>query len=597
LNYECPKIPLPDGVRPRIWAASRQAICETSSWFRSYHGGVYQNKENVYGYLLGGFSSQRDKFLHEGRFIISHGGGKSLEDSLDQRDNDRSVRALLRNYENRSPIVLIADDKYVLFPYDLGKYMYVVLGLYWITDAWAEKEVFLNQGNYEIRVKYKFSFQYCEGQGCPWWLADGRSSTASSVGSSDVNTIADDSLDVRDDSSSNVTEITCANTSDAVVGVSFVFLSELPTKIRCEFCGQSSPSVYREGWMCLRPSCTSFFQANSKEHFTLNYNDHFLELRPHPNFGRINLIPQSPIKSLNAPPKDRYSPRGWWCPDCGQLCCRERWECWDCSDCKVLFKDIVQLPIRTHEEFWDQELKLGSFRCYKIRRGSGISFSASVWTEPDSNKVGPLLTFEFPEKRGRIHIIAGHRLVNHRANELFKLYQQEALSKPFLRRYPLRNVPRGRMLANYFSQNSGAPYKYVVGTNNTVPFDQAPEAVGKALQLIKDRASLVVGLQADFNEILTAAYMEEQKMAYHSDSEKGLGPVVSSLSLGSIALMHFRLNKAQKEGPREKQLTLVLRHGDICVMEGAQIQDLYDHTVEPMNFRIAATARYIAPSY
>jgi len=84
-------------------------------------------------------------------------------------------------------------------------------------------------------------------------------------------------------------------------------------------------------------------------------------------------------------------------------------------------------------------------------------------------------------------------------------------------------------------------------------------------------------------------------MAFHSDSEPGLGPVVASLSLGSAATMHFRLHahfRQHGEG-RENALSITLRHGDVLVMEGEDVQNCYEHTVIPCNFRFAATARWI----
>ena len=52
------------------------------------------------------------------------------------------------------------------------------------------------------------------------------------------------------------------------------------------------------------------------------------------------------------------------------------------------------------------------------------------------------------------------------------------------------------------------------GTANTVPFDCAPSAVVHALDLIKQRVKEAdIGVPPDFNEVLTAAYMEKQKMA------------------------------------------------------------------------------------
>ena len=54
--------------------------------------------------------------------------------------------------------------------------------------------------------------------------------------------------------------------------------------------------------------------------------------------------------------------------------------------------------------------------------------------------------------------------------------------------------------------------QYVAGTNNTVPFNRAPAVVSKALNLIKSRASIICENGTEFNEILTVAYMEGQKM-------------------------------------------------------------------------------------
>lgn len=84
-------------------------------------------------------------------------------------------------------------------------------------------------------------------------------------------------------------------------------------------------------------------------------------------------------------------------------------------------------------------------------------------------------------------------------------------------------------------------------------------------------------------------------MAFHSDSEVGLGPFVAGLSLGSPALMHFRLRAKYDRDKNLKSIaiTFVLRHGDILVMDGAGVQEYYEHTVVPTNFRIAATARWI----
>lgn len=57
----------------------------------------------------------------------------------DQMANDKSVRALLANYRERRPLVLLIDDKYALFPYELGTtdVTYAVLGFYTIAHVWG----------------------------------------------------------------------------------------------------------------------------------------------------------------------------------------------------------------------------------------------------------------------------------------------------------------------------------------------------------------------------------------------------------------------------------------------------------------------------
>lgn len=66
-------------------------------------------------------------------------GAARFQQAQDQEATDKSVRALLKSYTDKRPLVLLADDKYALFPYDLSASgcTYVVLGLYWISHAWG----------------------------------------------------------------------------------------------------------------------------------------------------------------------------------------------------------------------------------------------------------------------------------------------------------------------------------------------------------------------------------------------------------------------------------------------------------------------------
>ena len=159
-------------------------------------------KAVIYSTTVGGSSSRTGmgilfKFQCVFRQWVSRGGKSEslhmknrrleIQGPTDQLEDDRSVRALLNNYRSGRPLVVLADNNYALFPFDLSAdgYTYVVLGLYWIAHAWGQYHmlhatcvIVLTNLPAELQlvdednsvVRYKFAFQWCEGQGDPWWL-------------------------------------------------------------------------------------------------------------------------------------------------------------------------------------------------------------------------------------------------------------------------------------------------------------------------------------------------------------------------------------------------------------------------------------------
>ncbi|KAJ3549725.1 hypothetical protein NM688_g5149 [Phlebia brevispora] len=591
-----PRAPLPR--YPPIWAESRQEVCESFDWFRSYQGGVYFMKGQVKGYLLGGFSASRDLFHNDGRLIISHGGGKAesihkhnglLEtlEASDQMEEDKSVRALLGVYRTKRPVALLIDENYKLFPYDLSSKgcTYAVLGWYYIAHAWAEYQFASNTVGRVVR--YKFAFQWCESQGQPWWMFSSPEDTFNLSHGSPSSTNSMPPVDELTICMENMT----VNT-----------LSDPESHRTCQLCGYSSPTVYEQGWMCLQPDCPLFWRRENGEEAPayLTYSQVFL--RPVPLLGESlqSIYPSPP--GIEQPSGDVTTTRrfckGWHCSKCGRLSSRYKWEHWECRHIQATygghgrFRFAYEFKHQTTDKNWGQywyHEEIIKPLCVLFR--SGDTF-------------GTRSTFILPHGRGRIHMLTMNPRGNRLADEIFVQYQDEAKDGRLrFRRWPMRaHKCRGTLLTNYFSQNTGEPYQYVGGSENTVPFDQSPKAVVKALNLIHARIrEASIELQNPFNEILSAAYMEEQKMAFHSDSERGLGPVVASLSLGASACMYFRLHAryAFDEMPDENPLVLklFLRHGDVVVMEGAGVQTCYEHTVVPLNFRIAATARYIGSDH
>jgi hypothetical protein len=64
ISSEKEKECLDEDTWPDIWAESRQELCESLQWFRSYQSGVYFSQGHVKGYLLGAFSARYHALGH-----------------------------------------------------------------------------------------------------------------------------------------------------------------------------------------------------------------------------------------------------------------------------------------------------------------------------------------------------------------------------------------------------------------------------------------------------------------------------------------------------------------------------------------------------
>lgn len=363
----------------------------------------------------------------------------------------------------------------------------------------------------------------------------------------------------------------------------------------CSCCNMRTPQVFTEGWACLNAACSLFWTTSdgSLLQGELRYDSRFLQRRsPYTLPANLQDIrPSQPRPHFDSNHTTYAFTRGWHCRDCGRLSCRFKWEHWECLNCKRTFgcpgRIIKAKELSFHYPYSGNH----------VNDESGITME--IMTIPRGGQPDGLVrVYYLPDRMSRICHFRPSTRVEKEADSIFEEYQEQASQgKLLFRRWPMRTHKcRGQLLSNYFSQNSGEPYHYVASTDHTIPFSQASGAVLKARKLIQDRILQALGKLVDFNEVLSCAYMVKQSMGFHSDDEPGLGPLVASLSLGAPAFMHFRTNRKHETGnpghPRVA-LTVVLRHGDILVMDGANIQEYYQHMVTPTDFRIAATARQI----
>lgn len=690
---------------PIIWSETRQELCESLPYYRAYQTGCYVTgslapapskselsrtdrsatilRDSIpYGYLLAAYPSQRDIWAHNGRVIISHGGGKSEVASTagpsspkkaslkqDQSSSDNTIRALLHSARHRLPIVLIAADSYALLPFKL-KCGYAVLGWYVITDCWAEMEGF---------VRWKLRFEWIPAQGEPWWQLGGKGkdrewdprqrietftkaqrqlsrqirvakdrkrkqdsgvlTPASSSSSSDTSSQGSTPAPIGDEQRHRLLFGPIKPTVKLVSTVSSTPISKAPCYLAnaasCTSCRAASPLVFTLGWMCLHPSCSLFFllpSGSPPNSCALEFSSSFL----HPQGSSLNSSFPSgspPFSLIPSRPSSRSmdQARGLWCKHCGRLSCRELIFQPICAHCGQRVGKWKPLPLYTPPKLTRNPF--GFTTAGNAVFDPVISPSSGIKMTVRKEGGLAMYTFTFPATFGdcRVHLVqadldGGAREIE--ADRLLEEFQKHAWPDstqtqnnekraktddqtceaaqsppkliPFRRHQLGSKTGAGRMLTQQFTCNYGVPYKHVVFMG-TQPLDPtlSPPPILSTLSLLSSRTLALLPGTASFNELYPVLYLTHQKMSFHDDGEPGLGPIVSSLSLGSTCRMKFRLKEKhmhafpQVEKRDRTVLDLPLRHGSVVVQDGEQLQKWFEHCVNPDGFRIAVTARRI----
>ncbi|RUS33203.1 hypothetical protein BC938DRAFT_472653 [Jimgerdemannia flammicorona] len=602
---------------PQVWSETRQELCEGTTYFRSYHGGVYHKNGVVFGFLIDGWGSMRDEFT--GRTFISHGGGRSASSSSaalkrqkvakyrlssSQNSSDLSISALLNSYHEKKPVVVIVGSRYKKTTFEIP-HRYCVLGWYGITHAWAEieeqeidndgdltdEDLLINGdtrdakrpkresmesttsrpglGTLEPRggfVRWKFRFEWIENQEfAPWWESDTQPIETTSQRSCPLfNPINLDAVNVETANESRSQNFSLnrrtlqgsfsVNVENRTISVHRRSIFQL----KCEACGRRYPIIYKEGWLCLNATCQRFWKCLTVGSTTcddppkdLTISEDFLApglLAP--EFDQwampFSIIPPLPPDTTKVTHDlGRLFWKGSHCERCGRISCREQWRGWQCQNCRALHNTahpIIPAAVLRNPNSPLYDGPVLDEGPVHISTTSGIVKAREILPGGVVKVV-----YLFPKGGLIFHFISPQSL-KREADELFELYQtqEESPERDIVgfRRHPLAHSKvRSRLLANQFSYNAGAPYKHAVRVE-TAPLDQAPFAVRRALQIVHNTSRLI-NPEYEFNEVLSIAYMEGQRMSWHNDGEKDVGEIIASLSMGSDAELWFR----HKRGP------------------------------------------------
>uniref|UniRef100_A0A0K3C503 FGENESH: predicted gene_1.595 protein n=1 Tax=Rhodotorula toruloides TaxID=5286 RepID=A0A0K3C503_RHOTO len=658
--------------RPPIWCEGRQELCETLNYFKAYQGGHYDSQERCLGYLLDGFGSANDVCTNKGKIVISQCvPARTIKTSnasyiyrlksSQTRDNLR-LRALFNCLETQTPVVLLAGAGWTFFPKlsslgssinedgeEVDKARYAVLGHYLVTDIWPEGEPIEDDGaskgkdkpGHFVRFKVRFltrsfthyadapalyqvRFEWVPSQGKPWFEDHIGVESISKEATPEPSSPASDAASLD----SGFVDITEATAEQASVDEGCV---------TCEACHQTHRRVYQENVSCYNEACSNFFLVDGEMHHpsSLTYQPSILAPSDLP---QDTLVPQSlfprTLQSLAgevaAADYSAEAWRGFGCTACGRLSSRADWIKLKCAGCgaegNAVGKAFTIQDLRAEE-------RLAAIKAGKIPP-SDYKPVQPVFVEP-SMRVRPIL--HIPGWQG------------YTVEMLPSVTSEDAEDSTA----SCSSVAVGGLLCQQFTFNAGEHYRNAI-TATTYPFPPtalpsssvetpvpddettyAPECTREARNHLKTVVQLLVGPNelADFNEILSVAYMSGGKMNYHDDGERGLGPYVASVSLGSDALMTFRAKGKKKTrafgggagqtGKKAKGATstgdepeeteegegrkadktkrivckMRLRHGDVMVMEGEEMQRLFEHKVEPEGLRYAATARFVGPDH
>ncbi|KAF3033624.1 hypothetical protein E8E12_002666 [Didymella heteroderae] len=535
-TYGPPK-PEPKG-HPTVWADARMDLCETLHYFRSYQGACHSIGGFVRGFMFDKVAHARD-YMDDDVVIARAGGGQvkdkgsgELKASGDQVEGNhcQNLRNCMAHY---NPVVIItgADNPHIP---SQPPHQYCVLDYFKPTHIWTEKS-----GKSNI-IRYRF--EKLNARKASWWSPKTHPETVS-------------------------------------LG------SLLPPHVRsCGTCAKESTQIYVNGWMCLSPTCPSFWlilPSNADSPHTsprepdeagLIYDPRFLKAHtPWPNDSHEYPLKPSTVSLFrHAVPGEDTSEafvRGVVCPSCGRCTPRLSWIGWECSCSWTYTPPHTLIPaLSIRDPLWPLS---DAYTCSRDIHSPLVRVSVSFAHGYRVNR------YIIPGIEGFVtHMIANQTVVQEPGgpDEMFEDLQGMDIG---LRRRPLEGgMLKGGMFTRHFAVNYGMPYNFIAATESH-PFPEASHPVSAARSRLNWAArhclaraqpssassspseeqdeGEAIGTstnstpalrdfeQRPFNEVLALCYFESQRISYHDDGESGLGPTIATLSLGSPGTMRLRL--------------------------------------------------------
>ncbi|KAF3011135.1 hypothetical protein E8E13_011440 [Curvularia kusanoi] len=533
---------LPPGNQPAVWAEKRMDLCETLHYFRSYHSSCHSTGGFVRGFMFDKVAGARDYFDSNVVIARASGGQAKDKESGEMRATKDQVEGTvsqnLRNcMSHYNPVVIITGVDNPHMP-SQPPHQYCVLDYFKPTHIWSE----MSEGKQVVR--YRFEKLNAEKQS--WWRAK---SSEEPIGLGDL---------------------------------------EPPVSKPCGTCARESPQIYLNGWMCLHPTCGSFWhilpsglqssqgiEPYEPDETALVYDPRFLKSHtPWPNDNHIYpLTSNDATTSPHALPGEDTSEaftRGVVCQLCGRCVSRLSWTGWACPCGWTKSPPHTLIPaLSTREPFWPlSEAYTASRDTHSQLIDVKVSFAHGY----------RINQYVLPGIDGFVtHMIANESVVQMPGgpDDMFEALQREDIG---LKRRPMESsMLKGGLYTRHFCVNYGMPYKFVAATESHAfpadsqhPINAARDLLNWAQEHLLSQAPASQGTDRSledldpvdptssqpkpapsvtpFNELLALGYFASQRISYHDDGESGLGPTIATLSLGAPGIMRLRLKAKHDTG-------------------------------------------------
>ncbi|WWD01676.1 hypothetical protein V866_008622 [Kwoniella sp. B9012] len=506
------------------------------------------------------------------------------------------VEALLMANRARTPVALAVAQDYTAVPFKVPR-PFIVLGWFWITDAWPEPvmpevQFFHAQQNRPIgppeSVIWKFRFEWCTGgsQGVPWWSSVTQPTRPTALPPTNTQ---EAEWQIAGSGCGSTTVQSPSSGSSKDVNRVYQYI--------CPQCKHISTKVYRDGDICLNERCPWFFGDASS---LANHIGPFTNI-PFPLLPRTRVLPETLGLQLRPPEPSGISHditqshagrefwRGWVCHKCGSAQERYKWAGWSCEACGHSVKPPRR--IYTAEELRPPSRPV----CTSTRQDDGyasIPFEVNrSWSLFDNNikvikhSLEPLIFGSNCE----VHHILAHegQGVNSIAGDVLKKLQMQGEDEIPMRRYTAVTTQRPAELTmslfyTYLCGSESYPIN-AFPTYRSAHWSNVPPVCLEIVDLINDRSGKCFPGEREFDSLLIAANPPGLATTLYPKIEIEPSSYMSILFLGSDATVCIRQYGT-------KQGSITVQHGDILGFKsGTEVMEI---SLRMENFGFFCIARH-----